>query len=115
MEEELVEKKEPSKYGKASIILFVLAVLSFWICVLGTAFADTLEWKYPSASDTLLSIMVFVFFFWVLTAIAIFPVSIIGIIKSLKKGQQWNSEYTAIFVTHIILCVALILLVILKR
>ncbi|MBO7421249.1 MAG: hypothetical protein J6U06_09045 [Spirochaetaceae bacterium] len=80
MEEELVEKKKPSKLGKASLLLFIASIVIFIIAM------KCDSWTFTSHRlDEILSwIAVYLYGISFLCALAVFPVSIIGIVKDRK-------------------------------
>lgn len=82
MEEELIENKKPSKLGTVALVLFIVSIVAFFAAVeCGGVYGEALwirirYWISQSFFD--------ISFF---SALAIFPVSIIGIIKGRKTNQ----------------------------
>ena len=82
MEEELVENKEPSKFGKAALWLFIISIVAFFAAV-------ECDGVYGEALWIRIRYWISQAFFGIsfFSAIAVFPVSIIGIIKGRKTNQ----------------------------
>ena len=82
MEEELVEKKELTKFGKASLVVFLLSIVLFIAAVeSGGVFGEALWIRIRYwISQVFYGLSFF-------CALAVFPVSIIGIIKDRKTKQ----------------------------
>ncbi len=106
MEEELFEKKKMSKLGKASLLLFITSIVSFFIGIeLSGVFGEALWIRIRYwISQAFFGISFF-------SAIAVFPVSIIGIIKGRKTNQ--TKLCTVILVIQTILLSLLVGLVLL--
>lgn len=82
MEEELVEKKEPSKFGRASVIVFLASIGLFFAALeCGGVFGEALWIRIRYwISQVFYGLSFF-------SALAVFPVSIIGIIKDRKTKE----------------------------
>ncbi len=106
MEEELIETKEPSKFGKAALWLFIVSIVAFFAAVeCGGVYGEALWIRIRYwISQAFFGISFF-------SALAIFPVSIIGIIKDRKTNQ--TKICTVILVIQTILLSLLVGLVLL--
>lgn len=84
MEEELVEKKKTSKLGKASLLLFIASIVIFIIAMK----CDSWDWPSRRLNEFLSWISFYIYGISFLCALAIFPVSIIGIVKDRRVGTK---------------------------
>ncbi|MBO4727225.1 MAG: hypothetical protein J5631_02230 [Spirochaetaceae bacterium] len=114
MEEELVEKKEPLNYGKASLVLFVAGQILFWIWA-GCFLLSSILYMYKVASKILEYTAYFLCAVSFLVAIAIFPVSIIGIIKGLKAKTKITTCLFFLFVQTFIIVLFILCLYLANR
>lgn len=107
MEEELFENKKPSKFGKAALWLFIISIVAFFAAVeCGGVYGEALWIRIRYwISQAFFGISFF-------SAIAVFPVSIIGIIKGRKTNQTKLCTVILIIQTILLsLLVGLVLLV----
>ncbi|MDD6486449.1 MAG: hypothetical protein PUF61_05855 [Spirochaetales bacterium] len=100
MEEELIENKEPSKFGKAALWLFIISIVAFFAAVeCGGVYGEALWIRIRYwISQAFFGISFF-------SALAIFPVSIIGIIKD-RKTKQTKACSVILIVQTILLALA---------
>ena len=100
MEEELIEKKKMSKLGKASLWLFIISIVAFFAAVeCGGVYGEALWIRIRYwISQSFFGISFF-------SALAIFPVSIIGIIKD-RKTKQTKACSVILIVQTILLALA---------
>ena len=97
MEEELVEKKKSSKFGKASLLLFIASIIIFIIAMK----CDSWDWSNRRLNEFLRWISFYIYGISFLCALAIFPVSIIGIVKDRRVGTK-NILCTFLLVVEIV-------------
>ena len=100
MEEKLIENKRPSKFGTVATALFIMS-WSLWLIVL---FLFSIKFTAVAEFMVLIELM---------SMVAVFPFSIIGIVKDLKNRVIKNSHSTVILAAHTISLIVVILNVIL--
>ncbi len=97
MEEELFENKKPSKLGTVALVLFIASIVIFivaWKC-------DSWDWPNRWLNEFLRWISFYIYGISFLCALAIFPVSIIGIVKDRRVGTK-NILCTFLLVVEIV-------------
>lgn len=113
MEEELIDNKKPSKLGTVALVQFIISFnTGFWALVLVGVSDETYNLSIQKKIEVI-SIVLFLIYF--ASTIAVFPVSIIGIVKDMKNRLIRYSHCTVVLAAHtVILIVGILVLILLS-